>query len=410
MPTITFDGATKVITIGFDGPTTVVSWQDIYSRWKDWVLSGLGAQWDEAFGLSVGGNDLGDGIFLDGYFFLRNDLGWRIAPADADHTLNLDGNGYGFSPSTAVYNPRPGRTITIRERQSSRSQVIQADASLLEASSAFNGFVWFDPSSPSSGTVFPVGTSVGPVNNWTDAMEISRTYGLQGVRVLGPVTLTEDVTGYEIVGISEHTAVINLGGFDVTGTIFREAIVTGAAASDVGDYTLRGCHAVNLSNFQGLMVDSGIEGTLGISGDVMIAECWSGEPGNGSPVVDFGGAARNAQVRRWAGSISVANMTGGTSTFDLVPGRLILQATATGGAVKLRGFGEPLEDSSTGVTLDTDGYNVAGDLTPVLDRLNADEELLADGTWRALEAGTSTVLAEKQFEQDCDAGTMSLKE
>lgn len=371
MATITFDGPTKLITIGYDGPTTVVSWQQIYSRWKDWVASGAGPQWDEAFSPSIGGNDLGDGISLDGYFFIRNDLGWRVIPADIDHALVVDGNGYGFDPSTAVYLPRSGRTITIRERQSSRSQVIQADASLLEASSAFNGFVWYDPASPDSGTTFPIGTSVQPVNNFTDAMSISRTYGLQGIRVLGDLTLTEDAVGYEFVGSTISAATVTLNGFDVMGSAFRIVTVTGDGTGSTGDYILREALAENLNGFRGLMVGSGLIGTLTLSGDATIADSWSQEPGNLSPVLDYNGMGHNAQLRRWTGSVDARNMvTGSVSTFDLAPGRLILDASCTGGDVKVRGSGEPIVDSTGGaVTVDDDGFNPGGVASVDYDRI-----------------------------------------
>jgi hypothetical protein len=93
MPSITFNGPAKTITIGYDGPLTDVSAADIYSRWKDWVAAG-NAQFDQAFAESVGGNDLGGGVALAGYYFLRNDLGWRIKPSEFDYQINIAGDLY----------------------------------------------------------------------------------------------------------------------------------------------------------------------------------------------------------------------------------------------------------------------------------------------------------------------------
>lgn len=124
MATITFDGPGKIIDIGYDAPTTTVTALDIYSRWKDWVLAG-NAQYAEAFDLSVGGNDLGGGAALDGYLFLRNDLGWRIRPADQDHVLVITGQLFGYSTGQPKYLSRATRTIVIQEVQSSRAQVVQ---------------------------------------------------------------------------------------------------------------------------------------------------------------------------------------------------------------------------------------------------------------------------------------------
>jgi hypothetical protein len=125
MPTITFDGPNKIINIGYDSATTTVSAANIYSRWKDWVAAG-NAQYLPAFDPSVGGNPLGGGVSIDGYYFIRNDLGWRIRGADADHTLVIEGQLFGLDVNTAVYLPRSGRTIIYKEVQSSRSSVVDS--------------------------------------------------------------------------------------------------------------------------------------------------------------------------------------------------------------------------------------------------------------------------------------------
>lgn len=58
----------------------------------------------------------------------------------------------------------------------------------------------------------------------------------------------------------------------------------------------------------------------------------------------------------------------------------------------------------------SDLTQVLADIADVLTRLNADEELLADGTWNTHVSGTGTLLQTKQFLEDTLAGTMSLKE
>jgi hypothetical protein len=52
---------------------------------------------------------------------------------------------------------------------------------------------------------------------------------------------------------------------------------------------------------------------------------------------------------------------------------------------------------------------VLAELATILTRINADEVLTA-GVWQALEAGTTNVLSEKTFAQNCDDGSMSLTE
>lgn len=80
---ITLDGATKRIIL--DGPD--VSAAEIWSRWVDWHEDN--SQWPIAF-RQVGGDDLGGGLSIPPYFFLRN--GWRVRPMESNHNLTITGN------------------------------------------------------------------------------------------------------------------------------------------------------------------------------------------------------------------------------------------------------------------------------------------------------------------------------
>jgi hypothetical protein len=97
MATITFDGAQKIITIGYDGPITDVTAVELYSRWKDWVAQG-NAQYEPAFAESVGGNELGGGTALSGYYFINNNLGWKIIHSPYDYQINISGDLYPTDP------------------------------------------------------------------------------------------------------------------------------------------------------------------------------------------------------------------------------------------------------------------------------------------------------------------------
>jgi hypothetical protein len=100
MASVTFNGPAKIITIGYDGTQTSVTAAELYSRWKDWVADG-NAQYPQAFAESVGGNDLGGGVSLAGYYFIRNDLGWRIKPSEYDYQISISGDLYPADGNTA---------------------------------------------------------------------------------------------------------------------------------------------------------------------------------------------------------------------------------------------------------------------------------------------------------------------
>lgn len=79
----TFDGAQKLVVLS--AGTTGVVLADLYSRWKDWLLSG-NAGYALAFD-TVGGDPIDAGTLVPLYLFLKN--GWRIRPQEATHTLKV---------------------------------------------------------------------------------------------------------------------------------------------------------------------------------------------------------------------------------------------------------------------------------------------------------------------------------
>ncbi len=116
MATVTFNGPSKTITIGFDAPTTTIDAVDIYSAWKDWVAAG-NAQYLPAFLESVGGNPIGGGVFLGKYIFVNNQSGWRVVPANVDHTLLITGEIYpGDSSLPFVSSPASANVMVIFQR------------------------------------------------------------------------------------------------------------------------------------------------------------------------------------------------------------------------------------------------------------------------------------------------------
>ena len=83
---INFNGETKIISLSTG--TTSLSIHDLYSRWKDWVLTSNNSKYARAFSV-VGGDpiDIDSGTSVPLYAFLEN--GWKIRPYEGSHTLNV---------------------------------------------------------------------------------------------------------------------------------------------------------------------------------------------------------------------------------------------------------------------------------------------------------------------------------
>ena len=121
----TFDGTNRLITLD-SGITSVDVQVDLYSDWKEWVLQGNG-QYPPAFS-TLGGEPLSDVESIDGYYFLRNDLGWRIKPPEEDIEITITGNLYGTDPDLPVFITTFGTYDTVISLQvSSSAKVITVE-------------------------------------------------------------------------------------------------------------------------------------------------------------------------------------------------------------------------------------------------------------------------------------------
>ena len=103
----TFDGDNLLIVLPAEG----VAWtldvgSDLYSEWKEWVKT-TGHQYEPAFRV-VGGDPLTATLNAAPYFFLRNDLGWRIRPAEEDSTISVTGNLIPEDLNNSVVEPTIG--------------------------------------------------------------------------------------------------------------------------------------------------------------------------------------------------------------------------------------------------------------------------------------------------------------
>jgi hypothetical protein len=202
MATITFNGPALTITIGYDTAVTTVDAVDIYSAWKDWVALG-NAQYLPAFAESVGGNELGAGVSLSGYYFLRNDLGWRIVPDDGqDYTLQLNGDLYPQDANTAFVLPPAGDyTVLVTFQRSAASYVVLGTGTPAPTAEQVATAVWTrDPddhtSLTSMGGLLRMVGILGRNKTVTDPSAGTFTvYADDGTTVLFTADLFEDAAG-----------------------------------------------------------------------------------------------------------------------------------------------------------------------------------------------------------------------
>ena len=121
----TFDGPNLRILI--PAPGTFSAEVDLYSDWKEWARLSDNAKFPPAFD-TTGGDAIGGGSEIAPYFFLRNDLGWRIAAPEATGEVTIDGNLFPRDSARPVFvAPAGSFTVTFRQIVSSRATVEALD-------------------------------------------------------------------------------------------------------------------------------------------------------------------------------------------------------------------------------------------------------------------------------------------
>lgn len=106
-----FDGVNLLITL--DAPTAGVlnqTAEQLYDDAKQWHLNANNRKYPFPFTTS-GGEPVTDVQDAGAYYFLRNDIGWRIQGTDADQDVYWDGNLIPTDLSQRMINSQAGRTV-----------------------------------------------------------------------------------------------------------------------------------------------------------------------------------------------------------------------------------------------------------------------------------------------------------
>jgi hypothetical protein len=350
-----FDGPNLLITLppGTAGVGQIDA-QDVYSAWKAWVLVGDNAKYPPAF-RTIGGDPLSSIINAGAYYFLRNDFGWRMKPAEEDVNYYLTGNLAAQDTFQSILIPTEGDfTVAIFGLQPVTQGVTPAMAQQLEYGS-FQGGIWIDQINGQSGTDGTKGNAQFPVNNIPDAITIQQIRGLpKTVYVRGNLVLGtgDNIEGFKLVGENATRTLITVNAeSDTLGCEIIEAHVTGNLD---GGTILRNCVISNLNYINGFVYNCMLNpGTISLGGTetAHFLNCYSGVPGSNTPTIDMNGTGTEdtpLAMRNYNGGIRLVHKTGTAPvSIDLGAGQVILDidretpanSTVLGGNIVVRGDG-----------------------------------------------------------------------
>ena len=337
----TFNGPDALIHLNTTGSFSVL---DLYSRWKDWLLISDNTKYYQAFRY-VGGDPTVGADSLGITYFLMN--GWRIDPVNVDHRLQVDGNLFtneGDSPF--YYDPNIASiTVQIENKVSNLT-----DATVIESSLSlgldYNGIFYLDPINGVSGSTHPVGTSVQPGNNITQAEIITELYGIHKYLLANDLTIKngQNLDGHSWEGQVANVIINFESGSSAQNAFFHKMKLTGNLSNDA--IYASNCYLNDLTGFTGLIQNCGLSSSLspGHGTPLTFDGCFSTVPGSDSPILDFLNHDEEHLVnfRAYSGGIRYSNNinAGLISTVDFVAGKFNVDSSMVNGFVSVRGVGK----------------------------------------------------------------------
>ena len=226
---------------------------------------------------------------------------------------------------------------------------------------SFNNGVTIDNVTGVSGTVFPIGTPLKPVNNLNDAVLIAQYRGFKNLYIKNNITIgnNHNLENYILKGDNAIQSAINLeDSANLWNTEIKEATINGFLD---GNTIVRHCIINGITYFNGILFESALTSVpVKLSGTItaMLLDCYSAVPGgNSRPVIDFDNQPTNLLVRGWKGGLKIINKTttNGEVSIDISSGVLYIDNSCTAGEITVRGTGVLVDNSGANCIVKSEG-------------------------------------------------------
>jgi len=134
--------------------------------------------------------------------------------------------------------------------------------------------------------------------------------------------------------------------------------------------------AENITGFRGVMHQVALNpGVIGLSAgtDAHFLDCFSGQPGTGTPIIDVDNKNLDIGIRGYKGGITIRNNNKSNAiSIDIDSGQIILEATVTNGTIVCRGVGKLVD--TAGNIISTGAWNGATIINELVDSRYSKEQ------------------------------------
>ncbi len=218
----------------------------------------------------------------------------------------------------------------------------------------YNGKIFLDTSSSTTGSVYPFGLPGNPVNNLADALTLANEYNTMEIQMAGALTITtgQDISNQTLRADRSLGNTITVDSGAITdGTYFENLTVSGTMNGSVR-YTTCVLGAIN--NFDGGAKDSLFTGTIDVTGTGAnyITNCDTYVTSSDYTTININSSTFN--IIRCRGRYGLFNKTSTDRTScDLVSGLIYIDSTCTAGQINIGGIGSVSDNSAAGCTVST---------------------------------------------------------
>ena len=352
------------------------------------TITDVGNAIDIYYEFSVGGDGVPTGVAIDGYLLGQNDIltvygydwvtGWIAigsyaggAAVDASRTYPLFTSMVGSGADLGKVRVRFYAASGLSTASLNIDQIYVQYAVVNRSVGYQNGAIWIDTVNGTAGTTAWInGTADNPVDSLADATTLSTALNLTSfhLAVASEITFTVNHENTKIFG----GGTIHLGGYSVAGTIFEDMeSIDGIGTGDYAIFMHCGIGDMTIPNAD--FHDCHLTGTItSISSSTYeFINCVDSAVGAGSNATFVFTASVDAMFRAWKGGLQLDDMASTNSSIIDGAGRIIIDASSTGGSITLRGF----FPYSTG----GDDFVAAGGT--LVDDQAYSEGLVADAVW-----------------------------
>lgn len=200
------------------------------------------------------------------------------------------------------------------------------------------------------GVEYPIGTPSEPCKTSDNTLAILDENGLTNVVVKTDFSIanTDFSAGYAFIGASPLRVLTGVASANLANCSFHDITVTGELD---GMNLMRGCSIDAVTNASGRIENCYLMSTMTINGRTSIVGSYSDIEGGGYPLVTV--LSGSLIVRDFHGSLGLGGITSGNHSIGIDNGgRLIIEATCTGGSIYIRGNPfEIIDNSGAGCTV-----------------------------------------------------------